>query len=133
MAERRPLVLVLEDMHWADRSTRELIALLARQQHGDIVIAMSVRTDESQVPPGLAGYLADSVRYTDHRLVIDPLSREEQARQLSDILGVPPPTQLVDEIYARAEGNPFFAEEVIVNSGPGDPPCVAEPTLLRQR
>ncbi len=113
LADRRPLVLVLEDMHWADRSTRELVALLARQQHADIVLVVSVRTDESPVPPGLAGYLAELVRRTDHRVVIQPLTREEQARQVSDILGVPPRTQLLDQIYARAEGNPFFAEELL--------------------
>ena len=130
MAERRPLVLVLEDMHWADRSTRELVALLARQQHADIVIVVSVRTDESPVPPGLAGYLADLVRRTEHRVVIRPLTREEQARQVSDILGVPPRTQLLDEIYARAEGNPFFAEELLALGADDQLPSTVRDLLL---
>ena len=113
LADERPLVVVLEDLHWADLSTREMVVLLARQQHGNMVIAVSVRTDESPVPPGLAGYLADLVRHTEHRVALTPLTREEQARQVSDILGVPPHTRLLDDIYARAEGNPFFAEELL--------------------
>ena len=130
MADRRPLVLVLEDMHWADRSTRELVALLARQQHADMVIVVSVRTDESPVPPGLSGYLADLVRRTDHRVVIQPLTRAEQARQVSDILGVPPRTQLLDEIYARAEGNPFFAEELLALGAEDQLPSTVRDLLL---
>jgi DNA-binding CsgD family transcriptional regulator/tetratricopeptide (TPR) repeat protein len=130
LAERRPLVLVLEDMHWADRSTRELIALLARQQHSDLVIVVSVRTDESPVPPGLAGYLADLVRHSEHRVVIGPLTRDEQARQVSDILGVPPRTQLLNEIYARAEGNPFFAEELLALGADNQLPTTVRDLLL---
>ena len=117
---RRPLVVVIEDVHWADTSTRELLALLTRQQQGDVVLLLTLRTDESPAPAGLTRYLAELVRRGDHRVALQPLSREQQARQISDILGVPPHRQLLDEVYERAEGNPFFAEEVLALVQQGD-------------
>ncbi len=117
---RRPLVVVIEDVHWADTSTRELLALLTRQQQGDVVLLLTLRTDESPAPVGLTRYLAELVRRGDHRVALQPLSREQQAHQISDILGVPPHRQLLDEVYARAEGNPFFAEEVLALVQQGD-------------
>ena len=117
---RRPLVVVIEDVHWADTSTRELLALLTRQQQGDVVLLLTLRTDESPAPAGLTRYLAELVRRGDHRVALQPLSREQQAHQISDILGVPPRRQLLDEVYERAEGNPFFAEEVLALVQQGD-------------
>jgi ATP/maltotriose-dependent transcriptional regulator MalT len=110
---RRPLLVVVEDVHWADTSTRELLALVARQQVGDIALLLTVRTDESPMPPGLPRYLAELVRRGERRVTLQPLSRDQQAHQISDILGVPPNRRLLDEVYARAEGNPFFAEELL--------------------
>ena len=110
---RRPLLVVVEDVHWADTSTRELLALIARQQQGDVVLLLTLRTDESPAPAGLSRYLAELVRRCDHRVTLQPLSREQQAHQISDILGVPPHRRLLDDVYDRAEGNPFFAEELL--------------------
>ena len=76
---RRPLLIVVEDLHWADTSTRELLALLARQQPGDIVLLLTLRTDESPAPEGLARYVAKLVRRSDHRVSLQPLSRDQQA------------------------------------------------------
>ena len=113
---QRPLVIVIEDLHWADTSTRELLALIARQQPGDVVLLVTLRTDESPAPAGLARYVAELVRRGDHRVSLQPLSREQQAHQISDILGVPPHRRLLDDVYDRAEGNPFFAEELLALS-----------------
>ena len=103
---KRPLLIVIEDVHWADTSTRELLALLTRQQQGDVVLLLTLRTDESPAPVGLTRYLAELVRHGDHRVSLHPLSREQQAHQISDILGVPPHRRLLDDVYNRAEGNP---------------------------
>ncbi len=131
---RRPLLIVVEDLHWADTSTRELLALLARQQPGDIVLLLTLRTDESPAPEGLARYVAELVRRGDHRVSLQPLSREQQAHQMSDILGVPPHRRLLDDVYARAEGNPFFAEELLALSqhgGAGLPATVRDLLVAR--
>ena len=59
-----------------------------------------------------------------------PLTRDEQARQLSDILGLPPTRALLDDVYARAEGNPFFAEELLALSGREALPVTVRDLLL---
>ena len=80
---------------------------------GAVLLLLTLRTDESLTPPGLPRYLAELARRGDQHVRLEPLTREEQARQISDILGLPPRRQLLDEVYARAEGNPFFAEELL--------------------
>ncbi len=127
---RRPVLLVIEDVHWADTSTRELLAVLARQQQGPILLILTLRSDESPVPPGLARYVAELVRAGDARITVAPLTRDEQARQLSDILGLPPTRALLDDVYARAEGNPFFAEELLALSGREALPVTVRDLLL---
>ena len=128
---RRPLVLVIEDVHWADTSTRELLALLARQQRGAVVLLLTLRSDESPVPPGLTRYVAELARRGEQRVHLGPLTRDEQARQLSDILGLPPRRELLDEVYARAEGNPFFAEELLaLGPGAGELPSTIRDLLM---
>lgn len=109
-----PVVVVVEDLHWADRSTRELFALLASQLRGGALLVFTVRDDESPNDAGVVRFIAETGRGSSHHVVLPPLTREEQARQVSDILGVPPRTALLDDVYARAEGNPFFAEELLV-------------------
>ena len=113
LSSARPLVVVVEDVHWVDTSTRELLALLARQQRGPILLLLTLRDDESPLPPGLTRYLAELARHGDQRIRLAPLTRDQQALQISDIRGVPPHRALLDDVYARAEGNPFFAEELL--------------------
>ncbi len=127
---RRPLVLVVEDLHWADRSTREMLALLAQQLRGDVLLLFTLRTDESPQDPGITRFVAETGRGADHRLQLDPLTREQQARQISDILGVPPVKNLLDDVYGRAEGNPFFAEELLVLGSDGELPGTVRDLLL---
>ena len=130
LSQRRPLVLVVEDLHWADRSTREMLALLSHQLRGDILLVLTLRTDEAPRDPGLVRFAAEVGRRGDHRITLQPLTREQQARQVSDILGVPPRRELLDDVYSRAEGNPFFAEELLVLGGAGDLPTTVRDLLL---
>ncbi len=127
----RPLVLVVEDVHWSDTSTRELLAALARQQPGAILLLLTLRSDESPAPTGLARYVAELARSGEQRVRLDPLTRDQQALQISDILGLPPRRELLDDIYTRAEGNPFFAEELLaLGSEPGELPSTIRDLLL---
>jgi DNA-binding CsgD family transcriptional regulator/Tfp pilus assembly protein PilF len=128
----RPLVLVVEDVHWADQSTRELLSLLAHQLRGGTLILLTLRTDEAPRDLGVVRLTAELARRGDDHVVLQPLTREEQARQISDILGVPPPRSLLDQVYARAEGNPFFAEELLALNRAGElPPTVRDLLLAR--
>ncbi len=132
ISRERPLVLVIEDLHWADQSTRELLSLLAHQLRGGALLLLTLRTDEAPQDPGVVRLTAELARRGDDHVVLQPLTREEQARQLSDILGVPPTRSLLDQVYARAEGNPFFAEELLALNRTGElPPTVRDLLLAR--
>lgn len=113
LARVRPLVLVIEDVQWADSSTRDMVTLLAQQVRSAVLVLLTVRSDELPGDPPLRRFTSAVSRGAGCRVVLEPLGRNEQARQIGDILGVPPTTRLVDAVYSRAEGNPFFAEELL--------------------
>ena len=114
LATRGPLLLVMEDLHWADRSTRDLVAFLATYlRNGPVLVLLTFRSDELHRLHPLRGLLAELARNRRvRRLELDRFSRAELAEQLAGLLGEDPPAGLVEEIYARSEGNPFFAEEL---------------------
>ena len=131
LARRRPVLLVVEDLHWADQSTRDLLALLARHLRGRVLVALSFRTDEVPEHAALRSFATELERFGAQRIALGTLSRQDQARQLSGILGVPPPASLLDRIYAKAEGNPFFAEELLALGGDDVPATVRDLLLAR--
>ncbi len=112
-ALERPVLLVLEDIHWADRSTLALLAFLARNLRAQpLVVLATYRVDDelSYEVRRLAGELRR--RRTVISVELAPLTRDDVARQLEAIAGGPVPAALADEVHARAGGNPFFAEEL---------------------
>jgi tetratricopeptide (TPR) repeat protein len=118
-AATAPIVLVLEDLHWADTSTLDLVVFLAHHL-GDrrILLLATYRSDE---PPSAERVrrLADAVRRSGSALVLQlgPLDREEVTALLAARAGAPPPSALTAAIAARSEGNPFFAEELLAAGG----------------
>ena len=62
------------------------------------------------------------------RLDLARFTRAELTQQLAGLLGADPPARLVDDIYARSEGNPFFAEELVLTGGD---PGILPPTSRR--
>jgi tetratricopeptide (TPR) repeat protein len=114
LGERSPLALVVEDLHWADHSTRDLLVFLARNLRRERVLAVvSYRSDE----PGtdwLGPYLAVLDRSgRAQRVELPRLDRAETAAQLVGILGAAPPAELVDAVFGRSVGNPLFTEELL--------------------
>jgi DNA-binding CsgD family transcriptional regulator/tetratricopeptide (TPR) repeat protein len=136
LAARAPLLWVMEDLHWADRSTRDLLAFLAASlRSGRVLVVLTFRSDElDRLHPlrGLLGELARNRRVV--RLELPRFTRAELTEQLAGLLGAEPPARLVDDIYARSEGNPFFTEELVLagTAGPGAlPPNLQEVLLTR--
>ena len=121
--------------HWADRSTRDLLAFLVRNLRRERVLAVvSYRSDE----PGtdwLGPYLAVLDRSgRAQRVELPRLDRAETVAQLVGILGAAPPAELVDAVFGRSEGNPLFTEELLgaIRAGSGAlPPTLRD--LLRGR
>ncbi|MFI2611998.1 AAA family ATPase [Kitasatospora sp. NPDC018619] len=115
LGAERTLVLAVEDLHWSDRSTRELLAFLVRTLHGSrVLLVATYRTDDLHRRHPLRPFLAELERLrTVQRLELARFDRREVAAQLAGILGTTAPDrQLVDRIHRRSEGNPFFVEEL---------------------
>jgi DNA-binding CsgD family transcriptional regulator/tetratricopeptide (TPR) repeat protein len=107
-----PVVLLLEDVHWADRSTLDLVSFLARNVTSErLLVALSVRTDGLGRGDGFSGWLAELDRLPRCRtLRLDRLDREATAGQLAALLGRPPDRRLLDLLHDHAAGNPLFTE-----------------------
>jgi predicted ATPase len=130
LAARAPLLLIVEDLHWADRSTRDLLAFLATTlRSGRVLLVGSFRTDELDRRHPLRRLLAELARNRRVvRLELARFSRAELTEQLTSLLGADPPPRLVDGIHARSGGNPFFAEELLL-AGEGADPRALPPSL----
>jgi predicted ATPase len=137
LAERSPVVLVLEDLHWADRATRDLVAFLARTlRSGRVTVAVSYRPDELHRRHPLRPLLAELVRLPAvERLELAPFTRVELAEHLEAIAAAPLSPDRLEDILARSEGNPFYAEQLLA-AGAADarvelPATLAEVLLAR--
>jgi DNA-binding NarL/FixJ family response regulator/tetratricopeptide (TPR) repeat protein len=130
LAERSPVLLVLEDLHWADRATRDLVAFLARTlRSGRVTLAVSYRSDELHRRHPLRPLLAELIRLPGvERLDLAPFTRAELAEHLTAVGGAPLPAEQLEGIHARSEGNPFYAEQLLA-AGAGDPQVALPPTL----
>jgi hypothetical protein len=108
------------------RASLELATYL---RSGRVLVVGSFRSDElDRLHPlrQLLGELGRNRRV--QRLDLGRFSRAELAEQLAGLLGTDPPGRLVDDVYARSGGNPFFAEELVLAGG--DP--AALPSSLRE-
>jgi predicted ATPase len=112
---QRGLVLILEDLHWSDQSSQELLAYLARAVECDpILILATYRGDELHRRHPLTHMVAQLTRERRyHEVRLAALSREELASMLEATLERALPRALADALYDRTEGNPFFAEEIL--------------------
>lgn len=114
-----PVVLVLEDLHWADRSTLDLLAWLSRTlPESRVLVVATYRSDEMRRSHPLRPVLAELGRLAHvQRVDLQPLTEPEVVQLLSAIHGGPVAPQLGHEIADRSEGNPFFAEELFAAAG----------------
>jgi DNA-binding CsgD family transcriptional regulator len=115
------ILLVVEDLHWADRSTLELLAFVARRLRDERMLVLATyRSDEVDRRERLRRFLAEmATAPRARRLELDRLTRAQTREQLTGILGAAPPEPLLDSVFARSEGNPFFAEELVAAAREG--------------
>jgi predicted ATPase len=121
LAATRPLVLCLDDVHWTDPASLDLIAVLARRPpERGVVLAVAYR--EGQAPPALVAALGEAARIAlAERLALAPLSQAEAAALCGD---------LAPELYRLSGGNPFYLEqlvELVVRLGEHDREALARP------
>jgi class 3 adenylate cyclase/tetratricopeptide (TPR) repeat protein len=114
LARSAPLIVAIEDVHWADRSTRDLADFLIRGLRDQpILLLMTLRTDELDAEDDIRAWVAEVDRLPRvERLDLGPLPREDVATLIGAIIGREPAPDLVDRFTARAVGNPFLVEEL---------------------
>ena len=135
LSRTAPVLLVIEDLHWADASTRAFLRFLASTLGDEpLLLVATYRPDELHRRHPLRPLLAELERVRALRIDLSALTRDELAEQLADILGAPAEPALVDRLYARSEGNPLFTEELLAAGMDGRgalPPSLAAALALR--
>jgi DNA-binding CsgD family transcriptional regulator len=115
-AARRPLLLVLDDLHWADAPSLALLRFLGRElEHaaGPLVVGIYRHTEVDQGHP-LVATLADLTRGQDRRrLLLGGLDEREVASFVALVAGVEPSPELAAAVHQQTDGNPFFVTEVV--------------------
>jgi len=136
MSEEQPLLLVIEDLHWADSSTRAFVRFLARTLCTERILVLGTyRSDELHRRHPLRPLLAELARDPlAHLIELERLSRDEMAEQLEDIIGSRADPGLLERLYSRSEGNPLFTEELLAVGLDGRgtlPPTLRDALMLR--
>jgi DNA-binding CsgD family transcriptional regulator len=126
----QPVVLVLEDLHWADQSTRDFLTFLVRSARTEpLSLVVTYRSDELHRRHPLRPLLAELERTPGvDRLGLERFSRDELVAQISAILDAPASDELADRLFERSEGNPLYTEELLAASADG---CQELPETLR--
>jgi tetratricopeptide (TPR) repeat protein len=114
-SRRQPLVLVLEDLHWADRPSLLLLEFLARELANSRLLVLGTYRDV-EVSRGhpLSQTLGELTRERlFQRVLLRGLSQEDVSRFIELVAGITPPRGLVEAVYRQTEGNPLFVTEVV--------------------
>ncbi len=115
-----PVLLVIEDLHWADATTRHLVTFLARMLHRErVAIIGTYRSDDLHRRHPLRGVVAELLRLPMVALVeLGPLPAAALAEILSNVPNAPSPLSAatLNSLVERAEGNAYYAEELLTAS-----------------
>ena len=108
------MALVVEDVHWADSASLDFLTFLTRAGYRDAVTVVATCRGDEAPAAHVADWLAQMRGAAGvAEIRVGPLSRAELAGQVAGLAGGPVPPRVVDELYARAEGNPFFTEQLV--------------------
>lgn len=115
LAEASPLVLLIEDAHWADPTSRDLLLHLARRLRAErVLLLVTVRTDELPPAHPVQRLIATVTRErVGRRIDLSPLTAAEVAAMVESINGAPPTAEFAEALWLRTEGNPLFVEELL--------------------
>ncbi len=132
VAECSPLVLVFEDLQWVDSATADLLGFLIRNlADGPILFVCTCRSDEIGHDHPLHGWMREMRRVpTVAAVALEGLGRSEVAELVDGILGQSSQWTLVDAVWARSQGNPFFAEELVAARERHDLPPELQAVIL---
>src|SRR5919201_5143670 len=103
LARERPAVILIEDVHWADDDLLDLLDTIVAHVNGSLLVLATARPEA----------LESRAAWNRHALILDALPPAAAGRLLDELLGVELPALLRDLVVGRAEGNPFFVEELL--------------------
>ncbi|TMQ98051.1 LuxR family transcriptional regulator, partial [Actinomadura soli] len=116
LGQERPVLLVLEDLHWADRSTRHLLTFLCRVlQRERVCLVGTYRSDDLHRRHPLRPVVAELLRLPNVTgVTVAPFGPGETAAYLAELSrgGAPVTTEVVERVHRRSEGNAFYAAEL---------------------
>jgi len=116
LSSRSPVVLIIEDAHWADRSSRDLMTFLISNQRtiGDVLVLVTYRADELHRTHPLRPLLAtlDRIGWVQ-RIDLPRLTEQDTDDLAARILGRRPETGVTEALFRRTEGNPLFIETLL--------------------
>ncbi len=121
LAADAPLLLVIEDLHWADPSTRDFLTYLVRSLRDErLALVGTYRSDELHRRHPLRPLLAELERAPGAgRIELERFSRDEVGEQLAGILDEAPDPGLADRLFERGGGNALYTEELLAASAAG--------------
>jgi predicted ATPase len=108
-----PVLILVEDLHWADQATLHLLDYLARAlRPRPAMVLVTVRTDPP--PPAVVADAVAEIERLPHavRVEVGRLGPDDVVRQLHSIVGRPPAAALAERIISRSDGVPFLVEEL---------------------
>jgi len=117
-AREAPIVLAIEDLHWSDRATRDFLTFLVRGSRRErLALILTYRYDEVSRQHPARRFLTELERSGQAiHLELKGFGRGELREQVAAILDREPAPELLDSLLERAEGNPFFTEELIATA-----------------
>jgi DNA-binding CsgD family transcriptional regulator len=107
-----PVLIVFEDLHWADPSTQDLVTTLAGTASGRMLLALTFRSDELHRRHPARTALA-KLRRSARPVDLGPLGRQDIARLMAGRSGSVPPPPVLSSMLERSEGNPLYVEELL--------------------
>jgi DNA-binding CsgD family transcriptional regulator len=122
---RGPALMVIEDIHWADDATLDLIRYLGRRIRGVPALVVLTARNEALTGERLASLWVDIARDARSRVELEPLSIEA-VRQLSRPTG-----RAAQEVFGATGGNPFHVTEYLASRGEDVPSSIQDATLAR--
>ena len=107
IATDRPLLVEIEDLHWAEEQLLDLLERLVRDTSGPVLLIGTARPELLEDRPGWGA------RVPGTTVELEALSAEDAVRMMDELLGGTLPVELRDVVVHRADGNPFFVEELL--------------------
>jgi len=132
LSQERPVALAVEDVHWADSASLDLLAFLVRNQRTErLAMIVTYRSDELAAEhPAHTRVLELSRSGRAQRIELEPLTTDQLAEQVLGITGTRPGVALSRALHDRSQGNPLFTEELLAGGGDDELPASLRDALL---